>query len=70
VVADGVEVPLAWYVDTEIGTVKTYDVVGDGKHHLLDEVGFSVQNGIEILEGRLLSRTIAAKSVLVFPVAA
>lgn len=30
---DGREIKQAWFVDTEAGIVKTYDVLGDGKLH-------------------------------------
>ncbi len=28
---DGVEIKQVWYADTEVGVVKSYDVLGDGK---------------------------------------
>jgi len=31
VLVDGVEIKSAWYVDTEAGVVKTYDIFRDGK---------------------------------------
>lgn len=67
VVADGVEVPQAWYTDTDRCIVKTYDVAGDGKPRLVDQ--FPCDESMEILDGQLLSRTISAKSILVFPLA-
>jgi hypothetical protein len=33
VFVDGAEIRLVWYLDTELGLVRTYDVLGDGKPH-------------------------------------
>jgi hypothetical protein len=33
VTVDGIEIRLVWYIDTDAGVVKTYDVFGDGKPH-------------------------------------
>jgi hypothetical protein len=56
-----VEIFQCWYADTRAGIARTYDVFGDGKPHLLGENMPYSREGIEVLEGGLLSRTLYGK---------
>src|ERR1700677_1254917 len=43
VVLNGVGlIPMAWYIDVDRGIAKTYDVLGDLKHHTLDEMTYKM----------------------------
>lgn len=68
VFADGVEIEQCWYVDTDLMLLKTYDVIGDGKCHLLNDPAVTGTTGLEILDGKLFSRTIQAKVIEIVPV--
>lgn len=48
VFVDDVEIRQVWYLDTESGIVKTYDVLGDDKAHLSREVAILVKGGLQL----------------------
>ena len=43
VFVDGVEINCVWYVDTNFGYVRTYDVLGGGREHTVQELRESVK---------------------------
>ncbi len=45
---NGNPVDLVFYVDTDSGLVKSYDVLGDRKVHTVREVGITLPEGAEI----------------------
>jgi len=57
---DGVEIQKVYYVDTEAGIVKTYDVMGDGRSRHVSECGKTIpsievlrSSGVYVVNGRL-----------------
>jgi len=67
VFVDGEPVNQVWYVDTDLGIVKSYDVCGDGKAHTVnDPIWLDLPNraNVEVLgDYGLLSRTILGRTV-------
>ena len=60
VFVNGLEVLQVWYLDTDAGYVKTYDVFGDGKAHSTQSVKPISADGFEAIEdaGGIWSRTL------------
>jgi len=57
---DGKEIDKPWYIDTDAGVVKSYDVLGDGQYHQPHE-RTEWPAGVECLDiehGGLMSKTI------------
>jgi hypothetical protein len=64
---DGVDVARgAWFIDTEAGIVKTYDVLGDGLRHTPEELlqyqdSLHDKEDLELRPGFAASRTLRGK---------
>jgi hypothetical protein len=71
VMVDDRAIEQAWYIDTSLGIVKSYDVAGEGGIRVFTAAEaarlFASDPTIEaVVEGGLLSRTIIGKEVVVF----
>lgn len=72
VLVDGEEVRLVFYVDTEAGIVKSYDVFGDARVHTCAEVEAATNppaRRLELADG-ICFKTLHGKVELIEPVAA
>lgn len=57
VLVDGRVIRAVFYVDTEAGFVRSYDVLGDGKAHSIHE-DVTVEQPFELREGAVYFKTV------------